>query len=93
VIVNLSGFSLALLMSYLSLHNSSASSPPLPVSVSVFMHLLSSLSAFATCLGLSYDQSGEGGGRQRDLEGKKSLDKSLSQLEIALRSKHLRPLL
>jgi hypothetical protein len=61
------------------------------------MHLLSSLSAFATCFGLSYDQSGVGGGGrgQKDLgleerNGKKSLDKSLSQLEIALRSKHLR---
>jgi hypothetical protein len=89
VVVNVSTFTLSLVLTSLSHHSHPS---PLPtagkIATNVFMHLFSCLSSFASCLGIS--REGSGGGEEKT--AKKSFEKSLSQLEAALRSKHIRTL-
>jgi hypothetical protein len=92
VVINVSSFALSLLLSAFAQHSLSRPAAPTngKITTPVFMHLLSCLSSFATCLGLS--REGVKGSVSEEKVAKKSVEKSLAQLETALRSKHLRAL-
>lgn len=94
VIVNLTATILAILLTYISLHSSSQTKDShrefLNIPTTVIMHLFSTLSSFATCLGITQTSLSTPSTKSEEKVAKKSLEKSLVQLETALKSKQLR---